>query len=496
MGDAAMTRLRWWPARHQATEPRQDYRPGVEGRLLAAGLRRPAGRAAQTARLAATAVLSAATVTALFATGVFAGVGQPGQPVVAAGGKVFPGIVGHWVPTWVAAPQLTETSNMPPPPFTNGNVVFADSTIRQTIHVTIPGQQIRLRFSNAYGGADLPITMVSVARPANGAAGVSAIVPGSSQPVTFDGNAGVDIPVGAQAVSDPLNFPVTSSTNLTVTIYLQAGQQSASITSHPGSRTDIWMVNGNHLTDTDLTGAATVAHWYFLSGAEVWSPPHTAAIDIVGDSLTDGRGSTTDQNDKWTDQLFTRLHANPATSSLSVLNLGLGGNRILNDGLGPNVLARVDRDVLTQSGVKWMILWEGVNDIGTAAATPDAQKQVEDSLIAAYQQIITRVHAMGIRVYGATITPFGGNNLYDDPAGLRDQTRQAVNQWIRTSGKFDAVLDFDKAVRDPANPRQILPAFNSGDGLHLNPAGYGAIANSVPFGLFRPGQRPAGFGFR
>src|SRR5262249_38053348 len=259
--------------------------------------------------------------------------------------------------TWAAAPQLTEPSNMPPAPFTNGNLVFADSTVRQSIHVTVGSGLIRLRFSNAYGGADLPITSVSVARPAGGAAGASAIVPGTPRTVTFDGRTSIDIPVGAQMVSDPLNFPVATNSNLTVTIYLAAGQASSSITSHPGSRTTTYMVTGNHVTDADLPGAANVAHWYFLSGLEALEPAHTAAIDVVGDSLTDGRGSTTNGDDKWTDQLFNRLQAIPGAGHLTVLNQGLGGNRVLNDGLGPNVLARVDRDVLAQSGVKWLIVF-------------------------------------------------------------------------------------------------------------------------------------------
>ena len=392
---------------------------------------------------------------------------------------------GHWVGTWAAAPQLTEPSNMPPPPFTQGNLVFADSTVRQSIHVTAGGRLIRLRFSNAYGGTDLPITNVSVALPVGGQAGVSAIKPGTSHPVTFDGRTAIDIPVGAQLVSDPLDFPVATGSNLTVTIYLAAGQASSSITSHPGSRTTTYMLAGNHLDDADLPGAASVAHWYFLSGLEAWEPNGTAAIDVVGDSLTDGRGSTTNGDDKWTDQLFTRLQSITGASRLTVLNQGLGGNRVLHDGLGPNVLARVDRDVLAQSGVRWLILFEGVNDIGTADATQAAQQQVASDLIAAYQQVITRAHAQGIRVYGATITPFGGNVPYDDPNGFREAARQEVNAWIRTSHQFDAVLDFDRAVRDPANPRQINPAYDVGDHLHMNPAGYGVIASAVPAGLFR-----------
>ncbi len=441
-------------------------------------------------RLAVAGALATSVAVGSFSAGVQAA----GRP--AAGGHVSAEMNGHWIDTWVAAPQLTETSNMPPPPFTNGNLVFANSTVRQTIHVTLGGRQFRLRFSNSYGGTDLPITAVSVAFPAGGQAGVSAIQPGTTQQVTFDGRPGVDIPVGAQAVSDPLNFGVATGSNVTVTMYLATGQASADITSHPGSRTTTYMVAGNHLDDADLPGAASVEHWYFLSGAEVWAKPSTAALAVIGDSLTDGRGSTTNGNDRWPDQLFTRLQSNPGTSGVAVANQGIGGNRVLNDSLGPSVLARLDRDVLAQSGVRWLIVFEGVNDIGTADATPAAQKQVADDLIAGYQQIITRAHALGIRVYGATITPFGGNTMYDDPQGLREATRQTVNQWIRTSHAFDAVLDFDRAVRDRASQRQILPAFDSGDHLHLNPAGYQVLADTVPLSLLRSTPLPPRFGFR
>jgi lysophospholipase L1-like esterase len=448
---------------------------------------RPRSLATSTRTMTTAGRLSAVVLTAVVTAGITSAVVRPGVPPtvqISAAANADAG-AGHWVGTWAAAPQLTEPSNMPPPPFTQGNLVFADSTVRQSIHVTVGGRLIRLRFSNAYGGSDLPITGVSVALPAGGQAGVSAIQPATSHPVTFDGRTAIDIPVGAQLVSDPLGFPVATGSNLTVTVYLAAGQASSSITSHPGSRTTTYMLAGNHLNDADLPGSASVAHWYFLSGLEAWEPNGTAAIDVVGDSLTDGRGSTTNGDDKWTDQLFTRLQSIPGASRRTVLNQGLGGNRVLNDGLGPNVLARVDRDVLAQSGVRWLILFEGVNDIGTADATQAAQKQVASDLIAAYQQVITRAHAQGIRVYGATITPFGGNASYDDPNGLREAARQEVNAWIRTSHQFDAVLDFDRAVRDPANPRQINPAYDVGDHLHMTPAGYGVIASAVPAGLFR-----------
>jgi lysophospholipase L1-like esterase len=245
---------------------------------------------------------------------------------------------------------------------------------------------------------------------------------------------------------------------------------------------------GNHISDPDLPGATSVDHWYFLSGAEVWSD--TEGVAIVGDSLTDGRGSTTNQNDRWPDDLLARLHA-----QVAVLNQAAGGNRVLNDGLGPNASGRVDRDVLAQSGIAWLIVFEGVNDIGTADPTPAAQQQVTTELITAFRQIITRAHAKGIRVYGATITPFGGNTAYDDPQGIRESARQAVNTWIRTSHRFDAVIDFDRVARDPVNPRQLLPSFDVGDHLHLNPLGYQALANAVPADLFHRTPLPPGFGF-
>jgi lysophospholipase L1-like esterase len=286
-------------------------------------------------------------------------------------------------------------------------------------------------------------------------------------------------------VSDPLGFRVGPKTNLAVTLYLATGQASNNITSHPGSRTTSYLLAGNHVADADLPGAAHVDHWYFLSGVEAFAQRGTAGAVMLGDSLTDGRGSTTNGNDRWPDQLLTRLQASHRTADVAILNQAAGGNRVLNDGLGPNALARFDRDVLATSGVEWLLVFEGINDIGTAAATPEAQQQVAADLIAAYEQFVTRAHAQDIEVFGATLLPFGGNNLYDEPTGVRETARQTVNQWIRTSHEFDAVIDFDKVVRDPEAPRQLLPAYDVGDHLHLNPAGYQALGSSVPPGLFR-----------
>ncbi|MBQ0849485.1 SGNH/GDSL hydrolase family protein [Streptomyces sp. BH-SS-21] len=394
----------------------------------------------------------------------------------------------HWVNTWTAMPQLTEPGNMPPPPFTEERAVLVDTTLRQTVRVSTGGGRLRLRFSNAFGGTALPLTAVSVALPLGGRAGVSAVEPGSPRRVTFAGRASATVPVGAQVVSDPLDFALEPGSVLTVTAYLAEGQPSTALTSHPGSRTTSYLQKAGHADrtrDLDLPGATAVDHWYLLSDVEVLSGPGTAAVAVLGDSLTDGRGSTTNGNDRWTDRLLDRLRAHPPTGGVAVLNQAAGGNRVLADGLGPNVLARLDRDVLSRSGVSWLIVFEGVNDLGTAAATPTAQRSVTTELIAAYEQIVVRAHAQGIRVYGATLTPFGGNTMYDDPDGHREASRQEVNSWIRTSGRFDAVVDFDRAVRDPEDPRRLRAALHDGDGLHLNPEGYRTLADAVPLRLFR-----------
>jgi lysophospholipase L1-like esterase len=390
----------------------------------------------------------------------------------------------RWVHTWVAMPQLTEPGNLPPAPFTGADATLVDTTLRQTVHTSLGGSKVRVRFSNAFGGAALPITAASVALPVADQAGSAAVRPGTSRPLTFGGRPSTVVPMGAQVVSDPVDLPVAPMSNLTVSCYLAAGQATLNLTAHPGSRTTTHLLNGDHHLDPDLPGSTQVDHWYLLSGVEVVAA--APALVIVGDSITDGRGSTTNANNRWPDQLLARLHAR-----IAVLNQAAGGNRILNDGLGPNVLARLDRDVLALGAVHWMLIFEGVNDIGTAEPTDNAQRQVTDDLIAAYRQVATRVAARETAVYGATITPFGGNTNYDDPAGLRERSRQAVNSWIRHSGTFDAVIDFDAAVRDPAAPRRLLPAYDVGDGLHMNPAGYGALAAAVPTGLFTGAHVPS-----
>ncbi|GHH78616.1 SGNH hydrolase [Streptomyces sulfonofaciens] len=390
----------------------------------------------------------------------------------------------HWVHTWTAMPQLTEPANMPPAPFTQDGRVLADATLRQTVHVSAGGPRIRLDLSNVFGGAPLPVTAVSVALPRDGRAGSAAIEPGSAHPLTFRGRASVTVPAGAQMVSDPLDLTVRPGANLTVTMYLAEGQASNDITSHPGSRTTSYLLAGDHTGDPDLPGAATADHWYFLSGVEVLGRSAAGAAVVLGDSLSDGRGSTTNANDRWPDQLLARLQAHGATAATAVLNEAAGGNQVLSNGLGPTALSRFDRDVLARSGVTSLVVFEGVNDIGTAPATASAQHTVAEDLVTAYDQMVLRAHAQGIRVYGATLTPFGGNTAYDDPDGYREAARQEVNHWIRTGGRFDAVVDLDRAARDPDLPRALRPAFDVGDHLHMNPTGYAALAGAFPLGLF------------
>ncbi|MER5481089.1 SGNH/GDSL hydrolase family protein [Streptomyces sp. NPDC002734] len=457
-----------------SSTPFRDRRSRAVSRLR---VHERAGSLLRTAVVASVAVVVTVTATAT---------GAPGESQ--AGGRT-PGIGpggAHWVDTWASMPQLTEPHNMPPAPFTDGESVLDDSTLRQTIRTTVAGDKLRLRFSNAFGGAELPLTRVSVALPADGAAGVPGIEPGSSRQVTFGGRNSTVVPMGAQTVSDPVDMKVPAGTNLTVTVYLADGQASSSVTSHPGSRTSSHLVKGDHTTDADLPGATRTDHWYFLSGAETWTDePRAAGLVVIGDSLSDGRGSTTNGNDRWPDQLHKRLLRSPATDDVAVLNEAAGGNRVLHDGLGPNVLARLDRDLLARTGVKWALVFEGVNDLGTAEATEAAQRATADDLIAAYRQIVERAHAKGIAVYGATLTPIGGNEAYDDPDGHRERARQRVNEWIRHSGVFDAVVDLDRAVRDPQAPTKLLPAYDTGDHLHLNPAGYKAMADAVPTRLLR-----------
>jgi lysophospholipase L1-like esterase len=377
----------------------------------------------------------------------------------------------HWVGTWAAAPQPGDEGNAPPAPG------FANSTFRQIVHVSIGGKLIRVRFSNAFGNAPLTIPSTHVAL----AAGGSAIKPASDCALTFSGVSSVTIPPGALTYSDPLPFELAPLSDLAVTIHLAGVPQR--ITAHPGARGTSYLQAGDLVSAAEMPTAIRVDHWYFLNGVDVLAKNSVAAVVALGDSITDGRGSITNGNGRWPDYLARRLQAERRTRNVAVLNEGIGGNRLLHDGLGPNVLARLDRDVLAQSGVRWLIVLVGINDLGTrkAAAERDEQPASTSEIIAAYEQIILRAHAHNIRVYGATILACQGSNYFSTDL---EADRQAINRWIRTGGSFDAVIDLDAATRDPGQPSRMSDAADSGDHLHPGDQGYRAMAEAINLQFF------------
>jgi lysophospholipase L1-like esterase len=378
----------------------------------------------------------------------------------------------HWVGTWASSAQLVDKSSAPPEPG------LSNTTLRQIIHVSIGGQRIRVRFSNAFGSTPLAIVSAHIALPNGG----SKIKPESDKPLTFNGQQSVTIPSGALMISDPIDFNLAPLSDLAITIRLNGVPEL--ITTHSGSRETSYIQSGDSVSAEDLPSAAHTDHWYFINGVDVQEPKDSAAIVALGDSITDGHGATTNGNDRWTDDLARRLQADKHTRNISVLNQGIGGNRLLHDGLGPNALERIDRDVLAQTGVHWLIVFEGVNDIGTRAWAERRHEQAAsaDDIIAAYEQIITRAHAHGIRVYGATITPFGGS-FYDSPDAQSVWSK--VNDWIRSSGQFDGIIDLAKLTADPASPSHLRAADDSGDHLHPGSAGYKAMADSIDLRLFQ-----------
>jgi lysophospholipase L1-like esterase len=364
-----------------------------------------------------------------------------------------------WVGTWATSQQVVEPRNLPPAPR------LSDNTLRQIVHVSIGGKNLRVKFSNAFGDGPVTIAAARIALPLSG----SEIKPPSEKALAFAGKPSVTIPPGQEIFSDAIDFDLAPLSNLTVTIHF--GQTPKNVTGHPGSRTTSYLVSGDAISAADLPSAATMAHWYILSGVDVQADD-AAAIAVLGDSITDGRGSTTDQNNRWPDDLAQRVAGN----QIAILNQGIGGNAILHGGLGPTALSRFDRDVIQQSGVRWVIVLEGVNDIGGSNGAGVAQ-----DLIAAYQKMIDRAHAHHLKIYGATILPFEASQYFS--VG-HEAVRQTVNEWIRSSGKFDAVIDFDAALRDPQQPNRLQSAADSGDHLHPSAAGYKIMGDAVDVKLF------------
>lgn len=393
-----------------------------------------------------------------------------------AGARAKPAPAGSWVGSWASSQQIPEPANALPP------AQLQDATLRQIVHLTLGGRELRIRLSNAFGTEPLTILAAHVARPVSKAAG--SIDAATDRGLTFGGSTSVTIPAGADYYSDPVAFEAPALSDLAITLYLEVPPQRQ--TGHPGARETSFLVHGNHVADATLPASAiTVSHWYFISGVDVSA--YGAAIVTLGDSLTDGHGTSDNTDTRWPDDLARRLASSPATRDLGVLNVGTGGNRLLLDGLGPNALARFDRDVLSQAGVRYLIVLEGINDLGSAtrlAPISAAQRTVlVHRMIGAYEQIVLRAHEHGITVIAGTITPDGGSDYYH-PSPADDADREAVNTWIRQPGHFDAVVDFDRVVRDPEHPGRLLPAYDCGDHLHPSPAGYRAMAAAIPLQLF------------
>jgi len=348
------------------------------------------------------------------------------------------------------------------------------------VHASIGGSTLRVRLSNEFGSDSIYIGAAHVALQSSG----STIVAGSDRTLTFGGVGAVAMAKGAPVVSDPIDLTVPPLGNVVVTIYLP--QLTQNQTFHAlGQQPPYLSAGGDSTNATIFPTATTTTSYYLLSAVEVIGSSRSVAVATLGDSITDGYASTVNANHRWPNVLAERLQASPRFSDVAVIDEGISGNRLLHDAIGPDALSRLDRDVVANSGVEFMTLLEGINDLGFPGAFGVADQAVTaDYIIRAYRQIITRAHAHRIRVYGATLTPFEGTVFPGYYTAEGEAKREAVNSWIRTSGAFDAVIDFDRVVRDPSHPTRILPAFDSGDHLHPNDAGYRAMGEAIDLSLF------------
>jgi lysophospholipase L1-like esterase len=391
----------------------------------------------------------------------------------------------RWIGTWATSPLRPDPVGVSDAAVLS-RTGFEDQTLRQIVYPHFSGAQVRVRLSNTFGTTPLTIGESSIGRQSEAAA----LVAGSDRPLLFGGQSSVVIPPGAQVVSDPVALQVDATRTLAISLYLPG--PTGPVTWHATARQTLFVAFGNHAADpagTQFEAWTNVPSWYILSGVDVLATsPDQAAIVTFGDSITDGTASTQDANNRWPNYLARRLLAQPG-NRLTVLDQGIAGNRVLTDTPAHvNGLARLDRDVLTQNGVKYVIFLLGINDIGQTCLG-NANASAED-LIAGYKQIIAQVRLKGLKIYGGTLTPFKGTGSQNpEPRYYCDEgevKRGIINNWVRTSGEFDAVIDFDQVTRDAGDPLMFNPAYDSGDHLHPSDAGYEAMANAIDLALFAP----------
>lgn len=383
----------------------------------------------------------------------------------------------HWVGTWAASPVQANNSQ--------GPIGTQDCTLQDNVHASLPGKAVRIVVSNEFGTAPLQLGGASIALNAPGTASAA-----TQKTVTFGGNASVTVPAGAKLFSDAIDFDLPAGANLAIRLFIPK-QAIPTLTLHSFGNQPNFLIAGDGIAgDGKNAGASTppveLDSWYFLTAVDVQAPAKAASIVTLGDSITDGAFSTRGANLRWPDDLARRLQSNPKTAQLSVLNEGIGGNRILHPENGalsvPSALARFDRDVLSQAGVKYLIILEGINDIGIGTNPHNPREPVTpEELAYALSQLVERAHTHGIKVYLGTIMPDKGLGLYYSEAG--ETERQAVNRWIRANKLSDGVIDFDRVVRDPADPQRLLPTFDH-DHIHPNDAGHQAMADAIDLSWF------------
>jgi len=375
----------------------------------------------------------------------------------------------HWVGTWATAPAPAE------------GAAFSNHTLRMNVRASLGGDTVRVRLSNAHGARPLAVGGARIALRERG----PDVVRGSDRALTFGGEERATIAAGSLVISDPVAFPLAPLADLAISVYLPGDvPASAGVTGRYSRQTNYVSPPGDFAAEVAMPVGKLTDDWYFVCGVDVLAAPEAGGIVALGDSLTDANISTIDAFCRWPDQLARRLHERAGGRPMGVMNQGLGGNRILHDVRGDSGLRRFDRDVLAQPGVTHAIVMLGTNDLRNRWARPEEEVSAEQ-MIAGLKQLALRARTRGLAIYGATLTPFENETFLPGAwTPAREARRQAVNAWIREGGAFDAVVDFDQALRDPSHPARMLPIYDCGDHLHPSDLGYNAMGDAIDLGLF------------